>query len=1091
VDRDLIVKRLETDLVGPLTDDEVLVDAKPSDVYLTGILWPREARIGAEEDDRLDSAGTSAGGEDDTEGSGEEVPLAGLTRPCAAGLSFAVSGGDDVRLCAGIRFALYTLEEREPDESGAPADRESDERQEPAVVDASKPEEGTDAGRKHRNRVERQWRRHAIAVRFDDLHVSAHANDRLPVQCAGLPDGVSLHVRASAGAADTRLVTLTVVNEMVPEDDSKIAAEQKTMFQVALTVESAGTSKLVPKPDSVRTGDDEESAAALMYRDCRAFAAGHTCSAEWTTAPGGATAQQVATTWLPRYEVPKVQAGGHAVFDGLRSDAALRTLEAAWLGAAGAPQLATALLKLVDAYSAWIDGEKKRVDGLAPEHRKAAGENLARCEAVRDRMKRGAERLAKDELLRISFQLANRAIQLQHEWNPERKGSGPLMWRPFQLGFVLLAAASVCDDRDPDRGVMDLLWFPTGGGKTEAYLALIAMLAFYRRLSSAEPDRRSGVAAVMRYTLRLLTTQQFVRSSALVLACEVIRRDPKRSSGWTTRLGSRPFSIGLWLGGEATPNRCEDAVRALAGDRDKTSPEQLTFCPCCHERLVWTAVQTSVCVEVRCRNASCEIGAGGAVPLPVWTVDDDVYGQKPTLVIGTIDKFAQLPRRKEVHALFGMGSDDSPDLIIQDELHLISGPLGTIAAVYETAFDWLIAREGRRAKIVGSTATIRRAVDQTRALFNRTAMQFPPPGLDHHDSGFAVLDRGSPGRLYIGITTAGRSAKFTLQAVAGCLLQSAHGELADLERRDPYATLVAYFNSLRELGGALVLMQDDVKDSIQLYGTRHKEGLRPADNIEELTSRRTQEEVRDMLDKLATRATDDGCVDAVLATNMVSVGVDVPRLGLMLVNGQPKARSEYIQATSRVGRDKAPGLVVSLLNNAKPRDRSHYETFPIWHQSLYRDVEATSVTPFASRARDRALHAALATMVRHGVDAMLDSPRMTEAQIEATGEAVDEIVKRAAAIDPAEKRVRRELERRLADWEARQPSIWWSDRKPRQTLLQSAERAATLRALGRRVGDAWPTMNNMRSVEPAVPFRLAEWLKSPDKDPDDDQEAAG
>jgi hypothetical protein len=1065
------------------------VDAKPSDVYLTGILWPREARIGAEEDDRLDSAGTSAGGEDDTEGSGEEVPLAGLMRPCAAGLSFAVSPQQGIRLKAELRFALYRLEEREQ-QSGARTDVEPDSGDQTADAEAAETSADDKSSSPKRKKIERLWRRQPFALHFDDLQVPEHANERRPVSCDGLPPGVSLHLR-SAGTEKVRLVTLTVVNEMVPADDSKTAAEQVTMFQVGLAVEPAGECTLVPKPDSARSGDEEESSAALLYRDCRAFAAGHTCSAEWVADPGGATATKVATTWLPSYEVPRVQAGGHAVFDALRSDTELRTLEAGWLGAAGTPQLEAALLKLVEAYSAWIDDEKMRVEGLLPEHRKAARENLARCEAVRDRMKRGAERLAQDELLRISFQLANRAIQLQHEWNPERKGSGPITWRPFQLGFVLLAAASVCDDRDVDRGVMDLLWFPTGGGKTEAYLALIAMLAFYRRLSGDNPDGRAGVAAVMRYTLRLLTTQQFVRASALILACEAIRRSAKRSSGWSQRLGSRPFSIGLWLGGEATPNRCEDAVKALAGDRDKASPEQLTFCPCCHERLVWTAVQTRVCVEVRCRNASCEVGAGGAEPLPVWTVDDDVYQQKPTLVIGTIDKFAQLPRRKEVHTLFGMGSDDSPDLIIQDELHLISGPLGTIAAVYETAFDWLIARDGRRAKIVGSTATIRRAVDQTRALFNRTATQFPPPGLDHHDSGFAVLDRGSPGRLYVGITTAGRSAKFALQAAAGCLLQSAYGELADLERRDPYATLVAYFNSLRELGGALVLMQDDVKDSIQLYGTRHGEGLRPADNIEELTSRRTQEEVRDMLDKLATRATEDGCVDAVLATNMVSVGVDVPRLGLMLVNGQPKTRSEYIQATSRVGRDKAPGLVVSLLNNAKPRDRSHYETFPIWHQSLYRDVEATSVTPFASRARDRAMHAALATMIRHGVGGMLDSPQMTDAQIEAAGEAVDEIASRAAAIDPAERRVRRELERGLADWEARQPSIWWNDRKPRQTLLQSAERAAALRALGRGVGDAWPTMNNMRSVEPSVRFRLAEWLKGPaeDEDADDGPEA--
>lgn len=1061
MDRDLIVNRLETDLIGPYVDNEWFTDAKPSDVYLTGILWPRSERVGAEEDERLDSAGTGAGGEDDTEGAGEEVPLVGLPRPCVAGLSFAVQSAEDLRLNATLSFALYRLEERAMAKEDPPGPRE---------------------------RKARLWWRQPFVVQVADLAVPERANMRMPVAHEGLPEGVSLHVR-SARAGDTCLVTLTVVNEMVPEEGPKSAVEEATMFQVALTVRPAGSTVLVPKPDALRHGDEEESAAALMYRDCRAFAAGHTCSAEWIAAPDGRTARQVSTTWLPRYEVPRVQAGGHRVFDRLRSDTGLRTLEAAWLGSAEPSALRAALDRLVEAYSEWIGAEQGRVDALPPEHREAARSNLARCESVRDRMARGAARIADEELLRASFQLANRAIQLQHEWNPERKGAGPLNWRPFQLGFVLLAAASVCDDRDPARGEMDLLWFPTGGGKTEAYLALIAMLAFYRRLSADKPDGRAGVAAVMRYTLRLLTTQQFVRASALVLACEAIRRSAERSSGLSARLGTRPFSIGLWLGGDATPNSYEVAVQALGGDKDKASPEQLTACPCCHTNLKWKASPGLERIEARCVNERCEIGHGGADPLPVWTVDDDVYREKPTLLIGTIDKFAQLPRRKEVHALFGMGTQDSPDLVIQDELHLISGPLGTIAALYETAFDWLIARDGRRAKIVGSTATIRRAVDQTRALFNRGATQFPPPGLDHHDSGFAVLDVKSPGRLYVGVTTAGRSAKFTLQAVAGCLLQSAYGEISDLERRDPYTTLVAYFNSLRELGGALVLMQDDVKDAIQLYGVRHGEELRPADNIEELTSRRTQEEVRDMLDKLATRVTEDDCVDAVLATNMVSVGVDVPRLGLMLVNGQPKTRAEYIQATSRVGRDKAPGLVVSLLNNAKPRDRSHYETFPIWHQSLYRDVEATSVTPFASRARDRAMHAALAAMVRYGVDAMLDSPRMSDRQIEAAGQVIDEIVARAAAIDPTEKRVRREIERRVGDWEARRPASYWNDRKVGLSLLQSAERAAAMRALGRRVGDAWPTMNNMRSVEPSVRFRLADGLKNREPDRDLDAEA--
>ena len=251
----------------------------------------------------------------------------------------------------------------------------------------------------------------------------------------------------------------------------------------------------------------------------------------------------------------------------------------------------------------------------------------------------------------------------------------------------------------------------------------------------------------MRYTLRLLTTQQFVRASAVILACEAIRRDPMRSSNWSSRLGRKAFSIGLWLGGEATPNTYESAAKALAGDLKEASPEQLTECPCCHRKLQWRADDERQRVEVRCSNTTCELGRGGAEPLPVWTVDSDVYRERPTLLIGTIDKFAQLPRRKEVKGLFGMGSDDSPDLVIQDELHLISGPLGTVAAAYETAFDWLIARDGRRAKIVGSTATIRRAVEQTRSLFNRSSMQFPPSGLDHHNSGFAVVDSTTPGTV--------------------------------------------------------------------------------------------------------------------------------------------------------------------------------------------------------------------------------------------------------------------------------------------------------------------------------------------------------
>ena len=911
---------------------------------------------------------------------------------------------------------------------------------------------------------------------MDEIEISGRRNARMPVSAPDLPEGLTIHVRSVPSEKGT-LVTLTVVNEMSPAAEGRDEAEQITMFQVGMDVTAAMGSQLVPKPEVLRAGDEEEEAAALLYRDARAFAVGHTCSATWVPGETPDIAASVSVSWLPRYEVPKVHSGGHEVFAGLQASPEAPCLEAQWLSEADAEQLEHALHRLVDCYSDWIQLEYDRVPGLPEHFQETARSNLERCKQARDRMDRGAKRIVNDGHLRRSFQLANRAIQIQHSWNPERKEMGPFTWRPFQLAFVLVTAPSVCEHEDPDRGIMDLLWFPTGGGKTEAYLALIAMLAFHRRLSQPA-EKAIGVAAVMRYTLRLLTTQQFVRASALILACDLIRRGDKD-------FGSVPFSIGLWLGGDATPNRFEDAVKALEGDRKQASPEQLTECPCCRSRLVWSACKEIARIEVHCNEAGCDIGSGGKAPLPVWTVDDDVYRERPTLLIGTIDKFAQLPRKSIVKDFFRMGSESSPDLVIQDELHLISGPLGTIAAVYEVAFDWLIAKGSHRCKVIGSTATIRRAVDQTRALFNREAMQFPPPGLDQSDSGFAVLDEKSPGRLYVGVTTAGRSAKFTLQAVTGCLMQSAFGGIADPKLRDPYATLVAYFNSLRELGGALVLMQDDVHDSLKLYANKHGENRRPAGNIEELTSRRTQEEVRDMLDKLATRATEEGCVDVVLATNMLSVGVDVPRLGLMLVNGQPKTRSEYIQATSRVGRDKAPGLVVVLLNNAKPRDRSHYETFPIWHASLYRDVEATSVTPFASRARDRALHAALVSMIRHGVPVMAGSPVLNDAGVAGSQIVVDEIVQRATDIDPLERNVLRELKHKLIEWEARNPRAYWNDRQANRSLLQSFERAAALRALGRGIGEAWPTMNNMRSVEPSVPFRLAEALRSHNSEPND------
>jgi hypothetical protein len=321
-----------------------------------------------------------------------------------------------------------------------------------------------------------------------------------------------------------------------------------------------------------------------------------------------------------------------------------------------------------------------------------------------------------------------------------------------------------------------------------------------------------------------------------------------------------------------------------------------------------------------------------------------------------------------------------PDLVIQDELHLISGPLGTMVGLYETAIDLLCERAGPGKtfgpKIIASTATVRRAEAQIKALFGRSAVTiFPPPGPDRRDSFFArtvpVTERHA--RKYLGVAAPGRSVKVALLRVYLALL--AAGKKAYDERgmaADPYTTLVGYFNSLRELGGSRRIVEDEVTSRVRGYDARRRVGeaggdfvMRSIGEPVELTSREPTHRVARAKDRMACAMDRPEHVDVALATNMISVGLDIQRLGLMVVFGQPKTTAEYIQATSRVGRDdKRPGLVVTLLNCHKPRDRSHFERFNAYHASFYRAVEATSVTPFSPRAIDRGIAAVTVALAR-------------------------------------------------------------------------------------------------------------------------------
>lgn len=1042
-DRDIVALRLAEDLIGPRLETEEL-QARPSDVYLTGILWPPRVAM-SEEDEQLGSE--SGNSNEDSDSEINAVRTRSIQKPSVAGISFSAKSEGTPHVLVECSFATYRTEKRDEN-----------------IVWIRQPHQLTLQN---------------IALIPGQIKIS------LAEHGENLRD-IYLNIRCIS-ANQIVLTTLTLVNSAVP-DHGRDNIEAATLFQTAIRIEPCENTLLVTKPSqnsfvsfndqqkNITTQITDEESGALLYRNVLEFAVGHVCSAEWKVSDQLQTAQWIRTTWLPSTIVESVDPNGHPCFARLDKEA-FDPLSAERLALADIDTLQKGLQLLCNAYESWIGLQQKKINSptdINPKLKYIAEAHLLRCNETLNRMQTSIEELRENPQLRQAFQLANLAMYLQHSWDKTKSNNGPLRWRPFQLVFLLISAPSTVNRNHKDRNIMDLLWFPTGGGKTEAYLALIACLAVYRRLSD-NPLDNTGVCALMRYTLRLLTTQQFARSAAMIVALEAIRLGRTNYPGMQPLKGDHPFSIGLWVGSDATPNKREVAFSSINGSKEAPSPKQLSKCPVCGEKLNWFMKNAVSPVQPLCINNDCFMRG----ELPIFTVDEDIYETRPTLLIGTIDKFAQIVREKRTNNLFGISAGSPPDLIIQDELHLISGPLGTIAGIYEAAFDLLFSSRGYKTKIIGSTATIRRASDQVRALFDRETFQFPPPAIDYDDSGFAVRDSRpkATGRRYLGVTTAGRSAKFTLQAVAGSLLQTAFAAFPDNVRKDAYWTLVGYFNSLRELGGALVLMQDDVTDSIALYADARAEVKRPLCNVEELTSRRTQEEIREMLDYLDIKVGSPGAVDVVLATNMVSVGVDISRLGLMLVNGQPKTIAEYIQSTSRVGRGEVSGLVISTLNNAKARDRSHFETFCSWHKRLYKDVEATSVTPFASRARDRALHAALVAAIRHLIPNMLDSPHMNDDEEDAAMEIIDLIVERALRIDPEEKAVRQELEERIDKWRARSPDVYWNDYKGAKTLLQSAERAATRRAAGRDSGLAWPTLNSMRTVEAGTPFRMAPALK--------------
>jgi len=1149
------------DLLGPVNGEtEEIDETRVTDRYLVGVLAPLFRNKGKEEAAEEQQDELAVGGQDNSEeGTTEKtVAIPSTMFPSSMGLTFCVEN---------------TAESLEITASWGKYEREKSE----ILV-------------KENGEPQTVWKRDAIAgSRIQPLKQN-HRFEWVPSpEQAG-----EIIVKGQSRRMDNGdwIVTVFLVNGQ--HEPAKLR-DRAWVFQPELKIRSGDKNHPPifikrPLPLALENLDPmiraENEAMGMLYRRQVEFAVGHGVSVAVQPSksiPKSAelfgehplffnTATELKTSFIPQYEVPKTTPPKVEEIPEL-AGLSLDMKELAQVKPEDLPRLLT---PLPHAYACWIEQQQDRLqqqtDGLDA-WEVAANRAIANGKETLRRIQEGIHLLQTNPQAVQGFQFANAAMWQQrlHSLYAEkiRRGESVTLeeldipknrsWYPFQLAFVLVNLPSLTDlhhrDRThPTEAIADLLWFPTGGGKTEAYLGLTAYTLAIRRLQGIVGDRdgENGVAVLMRYTLRLLTLQQFQRATTLICACESIRREDE------TTWGKVPFRIGLWVGQSSTPNYTSQSEEFVKQKRGQSytggtgSPHQLTNCPWCGSAIdpgkhihVDPVDKGRGRTVIKCGDAigSCLFSKGEG--LPVVVVDEEIYRRLPSLLIATVDKFAQMPWKGEVQMLFGRVSgycdrhgfrspdlqDENshkktaklpaaktvphrnlrpPDLIIQDELHLISGPLGTLVGLYETAVDelasWQVNGQKVRPKVVASTATIRQAQTQVNNLFLRSLQVFPPQGLDIEDNFFSRQRDPSeeyPGRRYLGICAPGKRLKATMIRVYVATLASAQTLYEKYGKEvDPWMTLVGYFNSLRELGGTRRLVEDDIRTRLTKMEQR---GLakRFLPHLDELTSRKDSTEIPQILDKLEVPFDPDQAadnkkrrkagekvknpepLDVILATNMISVGVDVKRLGVMVVCGQPKNTAEYIQATSRVGRS-SPGLVITIYNWARPRDLSHYERFAHYHATFYQNVEALSVTPFASGALDRGLTALLVSLIRLGDEGLNANDAAGDIQRDSPSVqgAIATIVQRAEAIGgvPQGQAVRQELAAKLDHWLSQaKPSPGGGTLK-----YQIKKREGTTIQLLKHSGNArwqdFTCLNSLRNVEPTIGLIFTE--QPPDDDSD-------
>lgn len=1076
--RDQLLEFLKRELMGPdpvepylqENGEEILIYESPRIRYSTGILFPNgtvtesvddtvvqdddsvleEAAFKVEDEDLdhttndLTNKQTKTLGEDSNDSNDEILNLTNAYLPSAMGLSCCLhipEKGLRISVFAG-RYKRKNFKPIESDDSTRPCFfRESLD----TVIDIK----SSDIPLKKGGRL-----KHKIKFDNEDL-------------------GLELNIVNRGSSKDDKtshLITISLLNTLDSADNFN--DNENCFFQVSFSVESIeGNPCFDNYPDYDYLNEDDARSNKILYKHRKTFAIGHGCSPLWDFSSEEKVSKIIAEI-IPTYEIkpilpyriPDLQLNMLEFSDPEKKDLSISNLK-----------------KLVSSYGVWIDNQEKIANEMGSEEDKnTALRHIADCRKCLNRINEGVQILEQDSKVQTAFQMMNKAMLLQQlhyniplrNWNFEAGSSAKLdesqmpdindlstwpkpnlgTWYPFQIAFILMNIKSMTEPESSDRDIVDLIWFPTGGGKTEAYLGLSAFTILLRRLKDKNSD---GTAVIMRYTLRLLTAQQFERAAAMICACELIRKSNE------AQLGSKRISIGLWVGKALSPNTRADAVsqlKKLSEDKTDDNVFMISKCPWCGAKMGpiktgkftrikgYRKIQNPSTIVFQCDNSECEFSKRD-FNLPLLIIDEDIYDNPPSLIIGTVDKFAiMIWKPEEIRKLFGFTDGTRktpPELIIQDELHLISGPLGSMVGHYETLVDELCKNETGsktiKAKIIASTATVSKAAEQINSLYNRglkNLMIFPSQAIRAGESFFAYENTVATGRLYVGIHASGLSHATAHVRVISALLQGVQSlKVEDESEKNFYWTILDYYNSLRELGHASTRIHADIPEYLSIMWKRmglfNKDKIqerRFIKNSEELTSRIDSSKIPQALKELEIPYPNEAGapVDICLATNMISVGVDIPRLGLMTVAGQPKTTSEYIQATSRVGRSSdGPGLVVVIYNVQKPRDRSHYERFSSYHSKIYSFVEPTSVTPFSAPVDERALHAILIGLVRYlGKHANLLSPQ--NIPDDALFEKITRIImERVEGVDPSEKEYTLALlKKRIEQWKRLAPATY-------------------------------------------------------------------